>query len=264
MKKLQNKVAFITGASQGMGKSHASIYAKYGADLVLIDISDTVKIVAEELRQKYGIRVLAVKGNVTQPEEMKKIADQAQEYFGKIDILVCNAGVCRFAKFLESTDAELDFHIDVNIKGAWHTSRAVIPHMIQSGGGSIVVMSSITGDLTSDPGEVAYALSKAALIGFTKSLAVEMAKYHIRVNAICPGFVLTPMAQQIAEQSNPANPEQVLTDMAEAIPLQRLANPDEIGELSAFLASEESSYITGTQIVIDGACTITETVSVGI
>lgn len=264
MKKLQDKVAFITGASQGMGKSHATIYAKYGANLILVDLSDTVEIVAEELRKKYGVQVLSAQGNVTQPEEMRKIADQAKEYFGKIDILVCNAGVCRFAKFLDSTDAELDFHIDVNIKGAWHTSRAVIPHMINAGGGSIVVMSSITGDLTSDPGEVAYALSKSALIGFTKSLAVEMAEYHIRVNAICPGFVLTPMAQQIAEQSNPDNSEVVLTEMAKAIPLKRLANPDEIGELSAFLASEESSYITGTQIVIDGASTITETVSVGI
>lgn len=264
MSKLIGKVALITGASQGMGKSHANIYAKYGAKLILVDLSESVKDVAEEIQEKYGVEVIAEVGDVTNPEIMRRIADNGMKRFGKLNALVCNAGICRFAKFLESSDAELDLHINVNIKGAWHTARAVLPHMINSGGGAVVIMSSITGNLTSDPGEVSYALSKSALIGFTKALAVEMAPHNIRVNAICPGFVATPMADQVAKQTNPDDPDSVLVELAKAIPMGRLARPDEIGELSAFLASEESSYINGTQIVIDGACTITETVSVGV
>lgn len=115
-----------------------------------------------------------------------------------------------------------------------------------------------------DPGETAYALTKAAIVGLTKSLAVEYAQSGIRVNAICPGYVRTPMAESIARQSNPEDPESVLTEMAKAIPMRRLADPLEVGELAAFLASDESSYLTGTQNVIDGGSTLPETVSVGI
>lgn len=114
------------------------------------------------------------------------------------------------------------------------------------------------------PGETAYALTKAAIVGLTKSLAVEYAQSGIRVNAICPGYVRTPMAESIARQSNPEDPESVLTEMAKAIPMRRLADPLEVGELAAFLASDESSYLTGTQNVIDGGSTLPETVSVGI
>lgn len=114
------------------------------------------------------------------------------------------------------------------------------------------------------PGETACALTKAAIVGLTKSLAVEYAQSGIRVNAICPGYVRTPMAESIARQSNPEDPESVLTEMAKAIPMRRLADPLEVGELAAFLASDESSYLTGTQNVIDGGSTLPETVSVGI
>ncbi|MGQ7195749.1 N-acetylmuramic acid 6-phosphate etherase [Escherichia sp. HC-TM1] len=129
---------------------------------------------------------------------------------------------------------------------------------------AIVMMSSVTGDMVADPGETAYALTKAAIVGLTKSLAVEYAQSGIRVNAICPGYVRTPMAESIARQSNPEDPESVLTEMAKAIPMRRLADPLEVGELAAFLASDESSYLTGTQNVIDGGSTLPETVSVGI
>ncbi|EOA6798638.1 SDR family oxidoreductase [Escherichia coli] len=130
--------------------------------------------------------------------------------------------------------------------------------------GRIVMMSSVTGDMVADPGETAYALTKAAIVGLTKSLAVEYAQSGIRVNAICPGYVRTPMAESIARQSNPEDPESVLTEMAKAIPMRRLADPLEVGELAAFLASDESSYLTGTQNVIDGGSTLPEMVSVGI
>jgi NAD(P)-dependent dehydrogenase (short-subunit alcohol dehydrogenase family) len=263
MSKLNGKVALITGASKGMGKSHATIYAKYGANLILVDLDESIHEVAAEIQNTYGVEVLAQVVDVTDPQAMRLIAEKGMQRFGRLNALVCNAGVCRLAKFLDSSDAELDLHINVNVKGAWHTARAVLPHMINSGGGAVVVMSSVTGDLTADPGEVAYALSKSVLIGFTKALAVEMAPHHIRVNAICPGFIWTPMAEQVARQVNPDDPKSVLNELATAIPMKRLGRPDEVGELSAFLASDESSYINGAQIVIDGASTLPETVSIG-
>jgi NAD(P)-dependent dehydrogenase (short-subunit alcohol dehydrogenase family) len=125
-------------------------------------------------------------------------------------------------------------------------------------------MSSVTGDLVADPGEVAYATTKAALVGFTKSLAVELAVHKINVNAICPGYVLTPMAQSIARQSSPDNPQAALDGIANAVPLKRLADPTEVGQLAAFLASQGANYLTGAQFVIDGGSTLPETVSVGV
>ena len=135
--------------------------------------------------------------------------------------------------------------------------------MQKSRSGKIVIMSSVTGDLVADPGEVAYATTKAALIGFTKALAVEVAPYGINVNAICPGYVLTPMAESIASQSNPDDPAAVLAGIAKAVPLKRLADPEEVGQLAAFLASAKANYLTGAQFVIDGGSTLPETVAVG-
>lgn len=178
--------------------------------------------------------------------------------FGRIDVAACNAGVCRLGSFLEMTDKDRDFHIDVNIKGVWNTCQAVLPQMLAQGGGVIVIASSVTGDIVADPGESAYALSKAALVGLTKALAIEFAPKNIRVNCTQLGYARTPMAEAIARQSCPEDPESALADMAKGIPVKRLASPDEVGELFAFLGSDESSYITGSQFVIDGAATIRE------
>ena len=161
------------------------------------------------------------------------------------------------------SDDVRDFHIDVNIKGVWNTVRAALPPMIDAGKGAVVITSSVTGDLVADPGETAYALTKAALVGLTKSLAVEFAANGIRANCFQP-LVRTPMVDSIAEESCPNDPESVLTEMATAIPMRRLADPAEVGELAAFLASDESCYLTGAQIVIDGGSTLPETVSVGV
>lgn len=179
-------------------------------------------------------------------------------------MLVCNAGVCVLEDFLEDDTFEnRDLHLDINVKGAWNVAKAVIPSMIANGGGAIVVTSSVTGDMVADPGEVAYATSKAALVGFTKALAREFADKNIRVNAICPGYVRTPLVEGMAKQSDPENPERAIQAIADAVPLKRLADPEEVGELAAFLGCYESSYITGTQIVIDGGSTLPETTSMG-
>lgn len=263
MGKLAEKVALITGASKGIGEGIAKAYARHGAKLVLAARSPATEELAKQLRRQ-GCSAIAVNIDVTKPESIQAGIDKAIATFGKIDILVNNAGVCKLGGFLESSDADRDFHIDVNIKGVWDTTKLVLPYMIKQGGGKIVIMSSVTGDMVADPGEVAYATTKAALVGFTKALAREVADYHITVNAICPGYVLTPMVQGMAEQSNPDNPQSVIDGIAQAIPLKRLAYPLEIGELAAFLGCDESSYLTGTQIVIDGGSTLPETFTMGV
>ena len=258
MKKLQDKVAIVTGAAMGMGASIAKIYAKYGAKLIITDVSDKLEETAADIRTQYGTEVVVSKADVTKPEDMKAAVAAGVSAFGRIDVAACNAGVCRLGNFLEMTDKDRDFHIDVNIKGVWNTCQAVLPQMLSQGGGAVVIASSVTGDLVADPGESAYALSKAALVGLTKALAIEFAPKNIRVNCTQLGYARTPMAEAIAKQSCPEDPESALADMAKGIPVKRLASPDEVGELFAFLGSDESSYITGSQFVIDGAATIRE------
>lgn len=263
MGKLSGKVALITGASKGIGEGIAQAFAKHGAKLVLAARSAQTQQLAQSLCGQ-GCEAIAVQMDVTDTASVQAGVDKALQTFGKIDVLVNNAGVCKLGAFLEQSDEDRDFHIDVNIKGAWNVTKAVVPHMIAQKYGKIVVMSSVTGDMVADPGEVAYATTKAALVGFTKAMAREVAPYNITVNAICPGYVLTPMVQGMAEQSAPDNPQSVIDGIASAIPFKRLADPVEVGELAAFLSCEESSYLTGTQIVIDGGSTLPETSDMGV
>lgn len=263
MGKLTGRVALITGASKGIGEGIAKAFAKHGAKLILAARSQTTEALAEELR-KNGTEVLVLSMDVTKKESIQKGVKKAIAQFGKIDVLVNNAGVCVLGEFLQQTDEERDLHFDVNIKGVWNVTKEVLPYMINQKYGKIVILSSVTGDMVADPGEVAYATSKAALVGFTKSMAREVAEHNITVNAICPGYVLTPMVQNMAKQSVPENPQSVIDGIAKSIPLKRLADPIEIGELAAFLGCEESSYITGTQIVIDGGSTLPETSDMGV
>ena len=263
MKKLEGKVAVITGAAVGLGKGIATVYAKYGAKLCMIDLLPEVEETAKELRKKYNAEIVTYIGDVSKKDNMEEAVNKAVEKFGEVNVACCNAGVCRLAPFEEMTDEMRDFHIDVNIKGVWNTCKAVIPHMLKQGGGSIVIASSVTGDIVADAGEAAYALTKSALVGLTKCLAVEYADRHIRVNCSQLGYARTPMVEKMALESNPNDPESAIQDIAVGVPMKRLADPLEVGELFAFLGSDESSYLTGSQIVIDGGSTLPETMSIG-
>ena len=263
MKKLEGKVAVITGAAVGLGKGIATVYAKYGAKLCMIDLLPEVEETAKELREKYNTEIVTYIGDVSNKDNMEEAVNKAVEKFGEVNVACCNAGVCRLAPFEEMTDEMRDFHIDVNIKGVWNTCKAVIPHMLKQGGGSIVIASSVTGDIVADAGEAAYALTKSALVGLTKCLAVEYADRHIRVNCSQLGYARTPMVEKMAVESNPNDPESAIQDIAVGVPMKRLADPLEVGELFAFLGSDESSYLTGSQIVIDGGSTLPETMSIG-
>ena len=261
MGKLDGKVAYITGAAMGNGEGIARALAKHGAHVLLADISDKVFDTAKSIESE-GNKVTAYKVDVTRSEEVKKSVDDALKKFKKIDILVNNAGVgTKRMNFLETSDEVRDFCFNVNINGVWDCTKAILPNMIKQKYGKIVIISSVTGPMVADEGEVAYATSKAAVWGFTKALAVEVAKDNITVNAICPGYILTPMVKGSANELDPDNPQSALDAIAGNVPMGRLGKIEEIGELAAFLSSDESSYITGTQIVIDGGSTLPETVS---
>ena len=264
MAKLDGKTALITGAAVGLGAGIAEVYAKYGARLCLVDVDAAVEETAARLRQEYGAEIITAVANVADKAQMKAAAAKTAEQFGRLDIACCNAGVCRLAPFEEMPDEMRDFHIDVNIKGVWNTCQAVIPYMLEQGKGSIVIASSVTGDIVADAGEAAYAMSKAALVGLTKCLAVEYASRNIRVNCTQLGYARTPMVEKMAVESNPADPESAIADIAKAVPMQRLAKPTEVGELFSFLGSDEASYLTGSQVVIDGGSTLPETMSMGV
>ena len=251
MAKLDGKVALITGAAAGLGEGISTAYAKYGAKLIMVDLSPEVEKTAEKLRKEYNAEIITVVANVADRAQMDAAAAQGVEKFGEINVACCNAGVCRLAPF------------DVNIKGVWNTCKAVIPYMLKQGGGNIVIASSVTGDIVADAGEAAYAMTKAALVGLTKCLAVEYASRNIRVNCSQLGYARTPMVEKMALESNPENPEAAIADIAVGVPMKRLAKPIEVGELFAFLGSDESSYLTGSQIVIDGGSTLPETMSIG-
>lgn len=258
MGKLDGKIAMVTGAAMGNGNGGARGLAKNGAHVVLVDISEKVFTAAQELVDA-GYSAEAVQFDVRNFKDAKKAVDDIVEKYGRIDILFNNAGVIRLAQFEDMTDEIRDFHFDVNIKGVWNCAKAVWPYMQKQRYGKIVIMSSVTGPMVADMGETAYATTKAANWGFTKALAFEGGPYNINVNMICPGYIHTPMAEQIAKESNPDNPQTVIDGIAAAVPLKRLGTIDEIGDLVAFLASDEASYITGTQVVIDGGSTLPET-----
>lgn len=259
--KLKDKIAIVTGGAMGNGLGIVKVFLKYGAKVVIFDYSDKLNETVKEL-QEQGQEVEGYLVDIRDNEAIQKAVTQVIEKYQKIDILVNNAGVAKLTPFLETSDEIRDFHFDINIKGTWNMSKAVVPHMPE--GGSIVNLSSVTGTMVADTGEVAYATTKAALLGFTKGLAAEVVTSGIRVNAILPGYIMTPMVEGIAKDSDSSNPNSVVEGIAKGIPMKRLGTIEELGELAAFLASNEASYLTGQSYVIDGGSTLPETASVGI
>ena len=259
--KLKDKVAIVTGGAMGNGLGIVKVFLKHGAKVIILDYSnklqETVDKLKEDLEDVEGYLV-----DIRDSKKVKEIVEKVADKYGKIDILVNNAGVAKLTPFLDTPDEIRDFHFDINIKGTWNVSKEVVPYMPENG--AIVNLSSVTGTMVADTGEVAYATTKAALLGFTKGLAAELVERKIRVNAILPGYIMTPMVEGIAKDSNEKNPNSVVEGIAAGIPMKRLGTIEELGELAAFLASDESSYIIGQSFVIDGGSTLPETMSVGV
>lgn len=260
MGRLDGKVAFVTGAAMGNGRGIAEVLLSEGAKVILADISEQVFETAEQL----GKHAVPFMMDVTKPNQVNECVANAEKLLGKIDILVNNAGIARFSKFVDITDELRDLHFKINVIGPWNCAKAILPIMLKNGYGRVINMSSVTGVYVADPGEIAYATSKAALVGFTKAMAIETAAENITVNALCPGYILTPMVMHSAKESNPDNPQAVIDGIAAGIPMKKLGTSKNIGDLVAFLASQEAEYITGQAITIDGGNGIPETSSMGL
>ncbi len=240
---LKDKVAIVTGAGQGIGRGIALKLAEKGADVLVSDINlETATQTAKEV-EALERRALVLKTDVSKRREVDEMAAAALEEFGKIDILINNAGIARSAMLLKLTNEDWDQVLAVNLKGIFYTTQVVAEHMIEAGYGKIVNISSIYGR-TGTMGDSNYAASKAGILGFTKSTARELARYNINVNAILPGMIDTPLLQGI--------PDHYLQPMIKEIPLRRVGTPEDIGNVAVFLASDEASYITGAAIEVTG------------
>ena len=260
--KLENKVAVVTGGAMGNGLGIVNVFLKYGAKVIILDYADEIVNTLQKLKDA-GKDVIGYKVDIRDKERVNAIINDVINKYGNIDVLVNNAGVCRLETFENMDDELRDFHFDINIKGTWNVTKACLPYM-KNRKASIINLSSVTGPLVADSGEVAYATTKAAVLGFTKSLAAELVNDDIRVNAIMPGYIRTPMVDGMAKETNAENPESVVDGIAAGIPMKRLGTIEELGELAAFLASNESSYITAQGIVIDGGSTLPETMTMGV
>lgn len=246
MGRLDGKVAIITGAGAGMGRAAAILFAKEGAKVVVNDIvreggEETVRMVREA-----GGDAVFIEGDVSKKEDWRKMIRAALDNYGKLNVLYNNAAIALYQPLLQSTDENFDKTMEVNVKGIWLGMKYSIPEMIRVGGGSIINVSSIAAD-AAERGSAIYAASKGAVISMSRVAAVEHAAHNIRVNVIKPGAIATPMFMSVFKD----NPDAIKRYLRE-IPQGRLGDPEEVAYLALFLASDESSRITGQKLTADG------------
>jgi len=245
---IEGKIVIVTGARRGMGKSHALALAKAGAKVAVADISlEECQKVVDEIRKEKG-EALAVKCDVTKKGEIDDMIKTVVDKWGRIDILVNNAGICQFKPFLDLTEEEWDRTLDINLKGYFLCAQAAAKEMAKQKSGTIVNIASVAMGQqgVGISNIVHYCASKGGIVGMTEALAVELASYNIRVNAISPGIIETPMIDQV--KSDP----KIMEAMLAKVPLRRAGKSEEVSNLVLFLASDASSYMTGSTVVIDG------------
>ncbi len=251
--RLENKVAFITGAGRGIGQAIAQKMAHEGAMVALADIDlESVQSATEELL-KQDCQALAIQMDITHETEVQAAVDRVMERFGPVDILVNNAGKNFHYDATTMSEADWDNAMNVDVKGAWLCCKHILPSMIAAKVGSIINIASVHARITA-PSHFPYAAAKSALVGMTRNLALDYAPYNIRVNAICPGWVRTAMVQEWFDQQ--IDPKAAQERVLSFQPLQRIGTPEEIANFVAFVASDEASFITGAELVIDGGMSI--------
>ncbi len=244
--RLSNKTTLITGASRGIGKATALKFAREGARVVVCDLDDSVAETVAEIRLRGG-SAIGFKVDVTKVDTVAAMVNGALSSYGRIDVLVNNAGIVADAQFKKMTEDQFDRVIDVNLKGTYNCTKAVVEVMLEQKGGVILNASSIVG-IYGNFGQTNYAASKFGVIGMAKTWARELGRHGIRVNAVCPGFIATSILGDM--------PEKVVRAMEEKVPLGRLGKPEEIANTFAFLASDEASYINGAVIEVCGGMTL--------
>jgi NAD(P)-dependent dehydrogenase (short-subunit alcohol dehydrogenase family) len=249
MGRLDQKVALVTGGGAGIGRAIALLFAREGARVVVTGRrKEFLEQVVSQVEQSGG-RGLAVAGSVTDDAHVRTAVDQTLRTFGTINVLVNNAAVGAFGKLVHETDDDTwDEQLAVNLTGVFRMTRAVLPELTKNNGGSIVNISSVSA-LVAFPGNAAYSATKGGLNAFTRCVAMDYASQGIRCNAICPGLVDTPMAADLIN-----NPQR-MTQVMQAYPLARPGTPEEVAKLVLYLASDESSWVTGSIYTIDGGLT---------
>ena len=239
-----SKVAFITGGTRGIGKQIAIKLAKNGFDIALNyrKENDELKNTKNEIEES-GAKCLAVQGDVTSFEDSERMVKEIFDHYERIDVLVNNAGITKDNLFVRMKKEDFEDVINVNLIGTFNVTKNIVPIMMKQKTGRIINISSVVG-ISGNAGQANYAASKAGIIGFTKSLAKELGSRNILVNAIAPGFIETQMTDVLKDS--------VKEEISKSIPLKRMGKPEDIANLANFLASDESSYITGQVINVDG------------
>lgn len=245
--RLKNKVSIISGAAQGIGLATALKFAQEGAIVVLCDLHQPAVDDAVAACKAEGAQAVGYALDVTDRAAVDDMVSDVKARFDRIDVLVNNAGITQDARLQKMTLAQFDAVINVNLRGVFHCAQAVADNMVEQGSGVILNASSVVG-IYGNFGQTNYAASKFGVIGFTKTWSRELGPKGVRVNAVAPGFIETPILDSI--------PDKVIQKMREAVPLNRLGRPEEIANVYAFLASDEASYINGTVIEVGGGMTL--------
>jgi len=246
---LSGKVSVVTGANRGIGRALVTALAEAGSDVVLLvrDTGGSVELTAE--LERLGVTAIAVAADVTEADQVRRAVGEIMDGLGKVDVLVNNAGACIHRPSLEVTEEEWEFVMDVNVNGVWHCSQEFGRQMVAQHSGAIVNIGSISANIVNRPQwQPAYNASKAAVHQLTKSLAAEWAPYGVRVNALAPGYIKTEMA--------PVDKPEFKRHWIDDAPMRRYAMPSELGPSVVYLASDASSFMTGTVLVIDGGYTL--------
>jgi len=241
---LKDQVALITGGARGIGKAIAEKYAANGALLAIVDVNqEAAEGTARELAERFGVRAIAGGCDVSKADQVDLLVKKVLDTFGRVDILVNNAGVTRDNLMLRMKDDEWDLVININLKGVFVCTRALVRHMAKARKGVIINLASVVGQM-GNAGQANYTASKGGVIALTKTTAREFASRNIRVNAVAPGFINTDMTKVLSDQ--------VKAEMLKQVPLERMGEPEDIANACLFLASEMSAYITGHVLAVNG------------
>ena len=244
--RLKTKIAIVTGAGSGIGRACAVALAREGARVALVGRR---KARLEETSREIGESALVLAADVSQKDEIARVVEQTVAHFGGLNVLLNNAGVLHIGTAEEITEKQWDETFNVNVRGLWLLSRAALPHMRKAGGGSIINMASVLG-INGARNRASYAPSKGAVVLLTKCMAIDHGHEHIRVNAICPSFVETDFTAAVISQA--PDPKAVRSARIAAHPIGRLGQPEDIAGLAVYLASDESSWVTGSLFPVDG------------